>query len=180
MKYCSQCGRSVDFRIPEDDNLPRYICDHCGIIHYQNPNIVTGCIARWEDEILLCKRAIEPRYGLWTLPAGFMENQETLQQAAMRETLEEANARVNNLQLYAVYSIPHINQVYMMFTADLLDLDFHPGQESLEVKLHKEQDIPWQELAFPVIDKTLHNYYKDAPSGVFPLHLADLYPPNKS
>lgn len=179
MKYCSQCGNSVDFRIPEDDNLPRYICDHCGIIHYQNPNIVTGCIPRWEDKILLCKRAIEPRYGLWTLPAGFMENQETLQQAAMRETLEEANARVDNLQLYAVYSIPHINQVYMMFTANLLDLDFGPGHESLEVKLHREHEIPWQELAFPVIEKTLQNYYKDVPSGEFPLHLADLYPANK-
>ena len=177
MKFCSNCGHRVEFRIPDNDNLPRYVCDECGVIHYQNPNIVTGCIPQWEDKILLCKRAIEPRYGLWTLPAGFMENQETLEQAAMRETLEEANARVDGLQLYAIYSIPHINQVYMMFTARLLDLDFSPGSESLEVSLHREADIPWQSLAFPVITKTLQNYFQDAPSGEFPLHLADLYPP---
>ena len=177
MKFCSNCGHQVELRIPENDNMPRYICDQCNTIHYQNPNIVTGCIAQWQDQILLCKRAIEPRYGLWTLPAGFMENQETLQQAAIRETLEEANARVDNLQVYAIYSIPHINQVYIMFTARLLDLDFSPGSESLEVSLYRKQDIPWQSLAFPVIDKTLQQYYKDEPSGLFPLHLADLYPP---
>jgi ADP-ribose pyrophosphatase YjhB (NUDIX family) len=176
MKFCSQCGHEVDFRVPEDDNLPRFICDHCGCIHYQNPNIVTGCIPQWAGKILLCKRAIEPRYGLWTLPAGFMENQETLEQAATRETMEEANARVDNLKLYAVYSIPHINQVYMMFTADLLDLDFSPGSESLEVSLHSKAEIPWHSLAFPVIEKTLQQYYLDEPSGEFPLHLADLYP----
>jgi len=176
MKYCSNCGHEVAFRIPDDDNLPRYICDHCQTIHYQNPNIVTGCIPQWEDKILLCKRAIEPRYGLWTLPAGFMENQETLEQAARRETLEEAHARVDNLKLYAVYSIPHINQVYMMFTADLLDLDFGPGSESLEVRLHAQSEIPWHTLAFPVIERTLKQYYQDAPSGEFPLHLVDLYP----
>jgi len=175
MKYCSHCGHEVDFRIPENDNLPRFICDHCGSIHYQNPNIVTGCIAQWENKILMCKRAIEPRYGLWTLPAGFMENQETLEEAAMRETLEEANARVANLNLYAVYSIPHINQVYMMFTAALLDLEFGPGSESLEVELFSQSEIPWQQLAFPVIERSLQQYYIDAPSGSFPLHLDNLY-----
>ena len=110
MKYCSQCGASVELKIPEGDTLPRYICGNCATIHYSNPKIVAGCIAEWDERILLCKRAIEPRYGLWTLPAGFMENNETVAQAAMRETLEEANARVDTIEMYALYNIPHISQ----------------------------------------------------------------------
>lgn len=174
MKYCPQCGAAVSSKIPEGDNLPRFICESCCTIHYQNPKIVTGCLPEWEDKILLCKRAIEPRYGLWTLPAGFMENNETLTHAAERETWEEACAKVDNLTLYTVISLPYISQVYSMFRARLLNLDFAPGTESLEVKLFHPNEIPWDELAFPVIRRTLTHYCEDLTTHQFPLHISDI------
>ena len=131
MKFCSACGSArIELRVPEGDTLPRHVCADCGTIHYQNPKVVIGCLPEWDERILLCKRAIEPRYGLWTLPAGFLENGETLMNGAMRETLEEAHARVELGDLYTVISLPQINQVYMMFRARLLDLGFGPGSES--------------------------------------------------
>ena len=117
MNFCNNCGARVERLIPPGDNLPRFVCARCGTIHYENPKIVVGCIPEWEKGILLCRRAIEPRHGLWTVPAGFMENGETTAQGALRETLEEANARVEMLGLYALFNIPHINQVYMLFRA---------------------------------------------------------------
>jgi len=179
MNFCSECGKPVVFRIPEGDNLPRYVCDHCDTIHYQNPKVVTGCIPVWQDQILLCKRAIEPRYGLWTLPAGFMENAETMEQAAMRECMEEANARVELEGLYTLFSLPHVNQVYVMYRARLLDLDFFPGSESLEVALYKEDAIPWQQLAFRTIIHTLEFFFADRKAGHFHVHTRDVYPDQK-
>ncbi len=170
MKYCSNCSATVELLIPEGDSLPRYVCTACNIIHYQNPKMVVGCIPEWEDKILLCRRAIEPRRGWWTLPAGFMENNETLEQAAARETLEEANARVEIGDLYAVYSLPHISQVYVLFRARLLDLDFKPGIESLEVKLLTENEIPWEEMAFRVIHDPLKQYFKERKLGKLGIH----------
>lgn len=167
MKFCSQCGHSVSQRIPDGDNLPRFVCDHCDIIHYQNPNIVTGSLPVFGDKILLCKRAIEPQYGRWTLPAGFMENQETLEQAAIRESVEEANANVELEQLYTVFSLPHVNQVYIMFRARLLDESFKPGIESLEVRLFDEDEIPWDQLAFRTIEHTLKYFFADRRDGKF-------------
>jgi len=167
MKFCSQCGQTVTQRIPEGDNLPRYICDVCDTIHYQNPNIVTGSIPVYGDQILLCKRAIEPRYGKWTLPAGFMENSETLEQAAMRESMEEANANIELEQLYTIFSLPHVNQVYIMYRAKLLDESFEPGIESLEVQLFDEKDIPWDELAFRTIHYTLKYFFEDRKRGKY-------------
>ena len=178
MKFCSQCGSTVELRIPEGDNLPRFICSQCGAIHYQNPKIVTGCIPEWEDKILLCKRAIEPQHGYWTLPAGFMENNETTASAAQRETQEESNANVESVGLYAMFDIPHISQVYLMFRARLLDLEFAPGEESLEVDLFTEDEIPWEELAFPVIDETLKYYYQDRQRNRFDLRHGKI-PPRK-
>ena len=154
-------------RIPEGDNLPRYVCDQCQTIHYQNPNIVAGSIPVSGNRILLCRRAIEPRYGLWTLPAGYMENNETVEQAALRESLEEANANVELEQLYAVFSLPHANQVYMMYRARLLDEDFSAGTESLEVRLFDEQQIPWDKLAFSTIYYTLKYYFEDRARGEY-------------
>jgi ADP-ribose pyrophosphatase YjhB (NUDIX family) len=170
MKYCSNCSATVELLIPEGDSLPRYVCTTCNIIHYQNPKMVVGCIPEWEDKILLCRRAIEPRLGRWTLPAGFMENNETLEQAAARETLEEANARVEIGNLYAIYSLPHISQVYVLFRARLLDLDFKPGIESLEVKLLSENEIPWEEMAFRVIHDPLIQYFKERKLGKLGFH----------
>ncbi len=167
MKFCSLCGHGVTHRIPEGDNLPRFVCEHCDTIHYQNPNIVTGCLPVFEDKILLCKRAIEPRHGYWTLPAGFMENQETLEQAALRESAEEAHANVEIEQLYTVFSLPHVNQVYIMFRARLLDKNFKPGIESLDVKLFSEDEIPWDDLAFRTIHYTLKYFFADRQTGQY-------------
>lgn len=176
MKFCSECGERVQRLIPEGDTLPRHVCPACGTIHYQNPKIVAGCIPEWRGKILLCRRAIEPRHGLWTLPAGFMENGETTQEAAVRETWEEARARVDIDSLYAVFSIPHISQVYMLFRGPLQGETYSAGPESLEVALFDETDIPWQQIAFPVIRETLVRYYQDRHQGTHrsALHLADL------
>jgi ADP-ribose pyrophosphatase YjhB (NUDIX family) len=176
MNFCSDCGARVSRRIPAGDNLPRWVCDACDTIHYQNPKIVVGCIPEWEDRILLCRRAIEPRHGFWTVPAGFMENGETTFQGAIRETLEEANARVEIESLYALYNIPHINQVYLLFRARLLDLDFSAGAETLELKLFDEADIPWNEIAFATVRNTLQHYYADRPTGSYPFHMGTIEP----
>ena len=174
MIYCSNCGMRVVEKTPAGDNRPRYVCDACDTIHYQNPKIVAGCIPVLEDRLLLCQRAIEPRYGLWTLPAGFMENGESTEQAAVRETQEEACARVDNLELYGVFSIPHISQVYMMFRAKLVANDYKPGRESLDVRLFQEHEIPWDQLAFPVVRTTLEHYFSDARNKRFPVHVGNI------
>ncbi len=174
MIYCSNCGKQVVQKIPAGDSRPRHVCDACNTIHYQNPKIVAGCIPVWDDRLLLCRRAIEPRHGLWTLPAGFMENGESTEQAAARETMEEACATVNDLSLYGVFSIPHISQVYMMFRAKIADGEFAVGDESLEVRLFNEDEIPWDELAFPVVRLTLERYFKDIHSGNFPIYVEDI------
>ena len=161
MKYCSNCGTLVNLCVPEGDTLPRHVCSVCNVIHYSNPKMVVGCIPKWEDQVLLCRRAIKPRCGFWTLPAGFMENAETLAQAAARETLEEANARVEIGNLYAIYNLPDINQVYFIFLAELLDLNFEPGIESLDVKLFREEEVPWDEMAFRVISMPLKRYFEE-------------------
>lgn len=180
MKYCSNCSATVKLLIPTGDSLPRYVCTTCHVIHYQNPKMVVGCIPEWEDKVLLCRRAIEPRLGWWTLPAGFMENNETLAQAAARETLEEANARVEIGDLYAIYSLPHISQVYFLFRARLLDLDFSPGIESLEVKLMSEQEIPWEEMAFRVIHDPLKQYFKERNQGKLDFHMGVIDRPSSN
>jgi len=169
MNFCSQCGQPVQLRIPAGDNRQRFVCDHCQPIHYQNPNLVAGCLPVQGDRVLLCKRAIEPRAGLWTLPAGFMENDETVEQAALRESREEANADVRLDQLYSVFSLPHVNQVYMMFRGTLLNADFSPGEESLEVRLFSEEEIPWEQLAFRTIYYSLKYYFEDRKNNHFEL-----------
>ena len=174
MKFCSQCGAPVGLNVPSGDNRPRHVCETCGTIHYQNPKIVAGCIPEWQGQILLCRRAIEPRYGLWTLPAGFMENGESAVTAALREALEEANAVVENPTLYGLYSLTHVSQVYLMFRGQLKDGAASPGEESLEVRLFAEDEIPWDELAFTVVRETLHQYFAESRSGVFSLHIGDI------
>jgi ADP-ribose pyrophosphatase YjhB (NUDIX family) len=177
MKYCSACGAHVELRIPAEDNRVRHVCTACNIIHYQNPRLVIGSIPEWEDKVLLCRRAIEPRYGLWTLPGGFMENGESTTQAAVRETLEEACARIEIIALYSMYSLPYIDQVHLLFRARLLDLDFRPGQESLETRLFSESEIPWDEIAFRPVRYSLEHYFAERKSKIFNLHVAELGPP---
>ena len=175
INFCSACGADrIEFRIPDGDNLPRFVCAACGAIHYQNPKVVVGCLPEWDEQVLLCRRAIEPRHGLWTLPAGFLENGETVAAGAIRETEEEAGARVAIGELYTMISLPHISQIYMMFRAQLLDLDFGPGPESLEVRLFREDEIPWEDMAFRTIGRTLRNYFLDRKLGAFPMRLSVL------
>jgi len=174
MNFCSACGEKVSLQIPQGDNRHRYVCDACETIHYENPKIVTGCIPEWDGKILRRKRAIEPRYGLWTLPAGFMENSETNMQGAARETAEEANASIDNMTLFCVFSIAHINQVYTMYRGELVGGEASPGEESLETALMNEAQIPWQEIAFPVISETLKLYYTDVAEGRFNTHYGDI------
>jgi ADP-ribose pyrophosphatase YjhB (NUDIX family) len=169
MNFCSECGHAVALSIPEGDNRPRHVCTQCGTIHYQNPKMVIGSIPVWDPalaqdgtlQVLLCRRAIEPRYGYWTLPAGFMENGETTSEAAVRETEEEAGANIEIGKLFTLLNVAHVHQVHMFYLARLLDLDFAPGEESLEVQLFSERDIPWDELAFPTIRTTLELFFAD-------------------
>ena len=177
MNYCTQCGTHVELRIPDGDSHLRHVCPQCGEIHYQNPKVIVGCIAEWEHRILLCRRAIEPCYGLWTLPAGFMENGESTTQAALRETHEEACARVSIEQLFALVNIPHISQVHLFYRAHLLDTNFGPGEESLETQLFSEDEIPWHELAFSSVDHCLKAFFGDRRSGHFGFHETTLAPP---
>ncbi|WP_341708882.1 NUDIX hydrolase [Halopseudomonas sp.] len=181
MKFCSECGQSVTARVPNGDTRSRFVCDHCQTIHYQNPRIVAGCLAVYDQQVLLCRRAIEPRLGYWTLPAGFMENGETTEEAALRETWEEARATLQQQELYMLFNLPHINQVYMFFRGELADLDFSAGEESLEVRLFQEHEIPWDELAFPTVGKTLKQYFIDRQEQTFPVRIRDiLYRPGQT
>lgn len=166
-RFCSVCGHAVARRVPEGDTRDRDCCDHCGTIHYVNPRPVVGTIPVWEDRVLLCKRAIEPRLGYWTLPAGFMEIGETTGEGALRETLEEAGARVALGPLYTMIDVPHAEQVHIFYRADLLDLEFAAGTESLEVRLFTEEQIPWRDLAFRTVSTTLELFFADCARGSF-------------
>ena len=183
MKFCSECASPVSLAIPAGDNRPRYVCGQCAAIHYQNPKMVLGSIPVWERggelKVLLCKRAIEPRHGFWTLPAGFMENNETTSEAAIRETQEEAGANIALGDLFTLLNVARVHQVHMFYLATLLDLDFAPGEESLEVQLFSEAEIPWDELAFPTIRTTLELFFADRvkirEGGGYGFHTQDIH-----
>ena len=174
MKFCSNCGAQVQLRVPEGDHLPRYVCAACGTIHYQNPRLVVGCVPEHEGRILLCRRAIEPRRGYWTVPAGFMENRETLQEAAARESHEEALAEVLIGSLLSIVHVLHAEQVHVFFRAALPEARFAPGPESLEVKLVAPGEIPWEDLAFKSTEFTLRRYLEDKAAGREQYHYATL------
>jgi ADP-ribose pyrophosphatase YjhB (NUDIX family) len=177
MNFCSNCGQPLTYLRPPGDDRSRYCCETCGVIHYQNPLMVVGCIPEMDDRILMCRRAIEPCYGKWTLPAGYLENGETVAEGAKREAFEEACARVEILAPYALYNICHVNQIYLMFRARLENNGIRAGRESLEVRLFAEDDIPWKEIAFRVIEQTLKRYYQDRPAGRFKFYTADIAKP---
>ena len=175
MKYCSACGAEITVRVPPGDTVPRHCCDACGAIHYLNPKIVVGCMPEAADgRLLLCRRAIEPRSGFWTMPAGFMENGESVMEAALRETLEEAEARVELLGLSTVASVVRVNQVHMMYRARLLDDRYGAGVESLEVRLFDEAEIPWAALAFRSVTAALRHFVDDRRKGRFETHHVEL------
>jgi ADP-ribose pyrophosphatase YjhB (NUDIX family) len=174
MNYCSVCGKPVSKKIPPGDNLLRFVCESCQTIHYHNPKIVAGCIPEWGNQILLCRRAIEPKSGLWTFPAGFMEIGESTEQAARRETEEEAHAQVEVTSLYAVLSLPHVGQVYMVFRGRMVTPEYRAGEESLDVRLFNRDAIPWDDIAFSVVKDALRRYVEDAVHGTFRVHVASL------
>jgi ADP-ribose pyrophosphatase YjhB (NUDIX family) len=177
MKFCSTCGATVKILIPAGDNRERHVCVSCETVHYNNPRIITGCLPVYQDQVLMCRRAIEPRLGFWTLPAGFLELGETVAQGAARETVEEAGAQVNIGELYCMFNLPHIGQVYMMYLAELPEPVFEANtEESLEIRLFTEQEIPWRELAFRTMWRTLHHYFEDRKTGKFSLHVEDIAP----
>lgn len=176
IQFCTRCGTKVSLRIPNGDTLPRHICDSCGHIHYENPHLIVGCVAEWEGRILLCRRAIEPRSGLWTLPAGFMENGETTADAARRETHEEAGAIVEIDAPFAMLSIAHINQVHLFYRGRMVKSEYFAGEESLEVGLFLPEEIPWSDLAFRSVTICLENYLADRTGKSFGFHEASLEP----
>jgi ADP-ribose pyrophosphatase YjhB (NUDIX family) len=173
MKFCPACGQPVTLKIPEGDHLPRHVCTACATIHYENPRIIAGCVIEVDSKILLCKRAIEPRHGFWTVPAGFMENGESVQQAAAREAMEEALAHVTIGSLLAIVNVLRAHQVHIMFRARLQPASpqFGVGPESLETQLYEESEIPWQEIAFLSVEFALRRYLEDRRTGREPVHL---------
>jgi ADP-ribose pyrophosphatase YjhB (NUDIX family) len=174
MKFCANCGAKVVQRVPPGDSLPRWVCDACGEIHYQNPKMVVGTIPEHAGRILLCRRAIEPRYGYWTLPAGFMENDETTSQAALRETQEEAGANIEMGEAFTLISVPRVNQVHLYYRARLRNLEFKPGEETLEVAMMQEGEVPWKEIAFRTVGLTLKHWFADRSRGAFGFHAEDI------
>lgn len=174
IRHCRACGTAVEYRVPEDDNRERALCGTCGHIQYENPLNVVGTVPVWQQKILLCRRNIEPRLGLWTLPAGFMELGETTAEGARRETDEEAGARIELGPLFSLLNVVPAGQVHLFYLADLLDDRFDPGPETQEARLFAEHEIPWDELAFRTVRLTLQRYFDDRRSGRFGFHCIDL------
>ncbi len=174
IKHCRTCGGAVRYEVPADDNRDRAVCTACHLIHYENPLNVVGTVPAWEDKVLLCRRNIEPRYGLWTLPAGFMELGESTADGAVRETVEEAGARIELQGLFTVLNVVRVGQVHLYYRARLLDTDFAPGPETIEAGLFGEAEIPWEDLAFRTVRKTLECYFEDRRKGAFEIHCADI------
>jgi len=174
MSFCPNCGQPLTRRIPEGDHLPRYVCTACGTIHYQNPRIIAGCVIETEGKLLLCKRAIEPRLGYWTHPAGFMENGESVAQGAAREAMEEALANVKIGSLLSIVNVLHAHQVHITYRATLAEPGYGVGVESLETRLYDEAEIPWQDIAFLSVRFALQRYLEDRRLGVERVHGQDI------
>jgi ADP-ribose pyrophosphatase YjhB (NUDIX family) len=175
IKHCKACGGEAPYSIPPDDNRERAICKVCGTIHYENPINVVGTVPAWNDKVLLCRRNIEPRYGLWTLPAGFMELGETTEEGAIRETVEEAGARIDLQGLFTLLNVVKVGQVHLFYRATLRDTDFAPGPETIEARLFREDEVPWDELAFRTVRETLLRYFEDLKRGEYGVHCADIH-----
>lgn len=175
IKHCPDCGASAVYRIPDDgDTKPRAVCPACHTVHYENPLIVVGTVPYWEDKVLLCKRNIEPRWGKWTLPAGFMELAETVAEGAARETLEEAGAEFELEGFFSLVNVAQVGQVHMFYRARLLSENFNPGFETIEARLFAEHEIPWDQIAFRTVKETLDRYFRDRAAGHFNFHAVDI------
>ncbi|HVJ60748.1 MAG TPA: NUDIX hydrolase [Burkholderiaceae bacterium] len=174
IRFCRACGSPVEYRVPPDDNRERAVCPACGTVHYENPLNVVGTVPVWGERVLLCKRAIEPRYGLWTLPAGFLELGETTEQGALRETDEEAGARIELGPLFTVLNVVRVGQLHLFYRATMTSPELNPGSETLEARLFSEDEVPWDQIAFRTVRQTLAHFFDDRRSGSFGLHCADI------
>ncbi|MEO8525543.1 MAG: NUDIX hydrolase [Caldimonas sp.] len=174
IKHCPTCGAEARYQTPADDNRDRAVCTACGTVHYENPVNVVGTLPVWEDRVLLCRRNIEPRRGLWTLPAGFMELGESTAEGAVRETVEEAGARIELQELFTLLNVIRVGQVHLFYRARLLDIDFAPGPETIEAELFREDEVPWDEIAFRTTRRTLELFFADRRAGRFEIHVGDI------
>ena len=174
IKHCKVCGGAAVYAVPADDNRERATCTVCATIHYENPINVVGTVPHWDDQVLLCRRNIEPRHGFWTLPAGFMEMGESTAEGAVRETIEEAGAHIELQELFTVLNVVRVGQLHLYYRARLLDTEFDPGPETIEARLFREDEVPWDELAFRTVRETLKRYFEDRRLGQFNIHTADI------
>ena len=174
IKHCRVCGAAVDYRVPAGDNRERATCTACAEIHYENPINVVGTLPVWGQQVLLCRRNIEPRYGLWTLPAGFLEMGETSAAGALRETDEEAGARIELQGLYTVLNVVRAGQIHFFYRARMLDTALAPGPETIEARLFREDEIPWDQIAFRTVRQTLEHFFADRRAGIFPVHEGEI------
>ena len=174
IRHCRACGHEVAYRVPPEDNRERAVCLQCQHIDYENPLNVVGTVPAWEDQVLLCRRNIEPRHGFWTLPAGFMELGESTEAGALRETDEEAGASIELQGLFSVLNVVRVGQVHLYYRARLMDTAFAPGPETIEARLFREDEIPWDDLAFRTVRVTLERYFADRRAGSFGIHCADI------
>jgi ADP-ribose pyrophosphatase YjhB (NUDIX family) len=174
IKHCKVCGGVAVYAVPADDNRERATCTVCATVHYENPINVVGTVPVWGEQVLLCRRNIEPRFGFWTLPAGFMEMGETSAEGAVRETVEEAGAHIELQALFTVLNVVRVGQLHLYYRARLLDTDLNPGPETIEARLFREDEIPWDELAFRTVRETLRCYFEDRRKGQFGFHSSDI------
>ena len=174
IRHCKACGAATRYIVPADDNRERAVCTVCALVHYENPLNVVGTVPAWGEQVLLCRRNIEPRYGFWTLPAGFLELGESTADGAIRETVEEAGARIELEGLFTVLNVVRVGQLHLFYRARLLDTEFAPGPETIEARLFDEASVPWDELAFRTVRETLLHYFEDRRCGRFELHTADI------
>ncbi len=174
IQHCRVCGQPAAYRVPADDNRERAVCTACGEIHYENPLNVVGTVPVWGEQVLLCRRAIEPRHGLWTLPAGFLELGESTADGARRETDEEAGAHIELQDLFTVLNVVRVGQVHLFYRARMLSTALAPGPETLEARLFAEHEVPWEQIAFRTVRTTLEHFFEDRRRGVFTLHTGDI------
>ena len=174
IRHCRACGAAVEYRVPADDNRERAVCTVCSTIHYENPINVVGTVPVWGDQVLLCKRNIEPRFGLWTLPAGFLELGESTEAGALRETDEEAGAKIEMQGLFTVLNVVRVGQVHLFYRARMLDTSLAPGPETQEARLFREHEIPWDQIAFRTVRQTLEHFFEDRRRGSFGVHAGDI------
>jgi ADP-ribose pyrophosphatase YjhB (NUDIX family) len=174
MKFCSNCAHPISFSSVEGEHIPRFHCVSCGEIHYVNPKVIVGCLPIWEDKVMLCKRGIEPQYGLWNIPGGFMENEETTEEGAVREMLEETNGRVNVIGLHTVFNVVPVNQVHLHYLVEMVDLNYSLTPESIDIQLFTEAEIPWHDIAFASSKFALKKYFEDRKNKTRNTHLGSL------